>query len=157
MVTVVSFSLSAFVSSLQARARESRTGDAREKVIDGKAACRFWEHLPQFIFDPIQALVFGLEKGAIGLQLRDAVVSSVRGSEEGDAPLRAVQAIYWTVVSIKQNSSSLHVLLKGHPSGVSCRSIAIDLWQENVHALQQEQAEEERRQNIMSLSWGFVG
>jgi hypothetical protein len=39
-------------------------------------------------------LVFGLEKGAIGLQLRDAVVSSVRGSEEGDAPLRAVQAIY---------------------------------------------------------------
>ena len=30
-------------------------------------------------------------------------------------------------------------------------SQAIDLWQENVHALQQEQAEEERRQNIMSL------
>ena len=37
---------------------------------------------------------FSTNAGAIGLQLRDAVVSSVRGSEEGDAPLRAVQAIY---------------------------------------------------------------
>ena len=29
--------------------------------------------VPQFIFHPLQALVFGLEKGAVGLQLRDAV------------------------------------------------------------------------------------
>ena len=99
----------------------------KKGAIDGytKSGLQILKHLPQFIFDPVQALVFGLEKGAIGLQLRNAVVSSVHGSEEKELVMHSC-VLFKTLVSIEQNSSSHHVLLNGQPSGVSWRATIRD-------------------------------
>jgi hypothetical protein len=72
----------------------------------------------------VQALVLGLEKGAIGLQLRNTVVSSVHGSEEDELAMHSCvfkQSI--EQLSPLKNSSSHHVPLNDQHSGVSWATI----------------------------------